>query len=62
MSFGASDAPWLAWTEAASFTRFHASLALSRQSALLTKASIIWIASIKVAVVAVVPGVGLWLS
>ena len=52
MSVDALDASLLALQKAAAFTCFHASLALSSQLTLCTKASIIWMASFRVAVVA----------
>ena len=51
MSFDALDASRSALLKAAVFTCFHASLALSGQSALLTKASIVYIASIRLSIV-----------
>ena len=51
MSFDASDASRPALPKAASFTRFHTSLALSGQPALCMKASIVCIASIGLTVV-----------
>ena len=58
MSFDALDASRSALLKAAVFTCFHASLALSGQSVLCTKASIVYITLIRLSVVAQDPRKG----